>query len=502
MVKNLFQGKKVTVMGLGLHGGGVAVVLWLVKHGAKVTVTDLKTKKELEPSLRKLTNLPTCKLILGRHREIDFKNADLIIQNPGVPRQSKYLKIAEKAGILTENDASLFFKNCPPCRLLRNRIGEAGPAKIIGVTGTRGKSTTASLIYELLQKTENRNQKSENRNQRTGRKVWLAGLPQKPMLEILDQIKTDDLAVLELSSWQLEILGQQKLSPNIALVTNIYPDHLNRYLGMADYIAAKKNIISWQKESDFAILNLDNSDTRKMGQSVAARRFWFSKKEFKEQNGSFVKNGKIYFRFNGRISQLASLSACKLKGEHNLENILAALTVAGIFGVKPKEIKSALANFNGLPGRIEFIRQVDGVDYVNDTTATTPDGTIAALNTLQATSYKLKAKNIILIAGGATKNIPEAKYRELAGIIKQTCKAVVLFSGEGSEQIAKQLKKVNYRNFVFGVNEMLPAVSLAKSFAKSGSTILLSPACASFNLFIHEYDRGDQFNQIVLGLKK
>jgi len=464
-----FQGKKVTVMGLGLHGGGVACVNWLIKHGAKVTVTDLKMKEELISSVSKLASLQVCKLILGRHREQDFETANLIVQNPGVPKESKYLKIARNAGIPIENEASLFFKNCP--------------AKIIGVTGTRGKSTTVSLVYEMLKR-------SAVRNQRSGGRVWLAGLPQQPMLDILDKVEKDDLVVLELSSWQLEILGEQKLSPHIAVFTNVYPDHLNRYKGMADYIAAKKNIFAWQKQNDFAVLNLDNPQTKKLGQAVASKRFWFSKKYFAEQNGCFVKNNQIFLRRNGQEKRLAKVSDIKLFGWHNLENVLAALAATASFDVSPLAIESALKQFKGLPGRLELIKEKKGIKYINDTTATTPDATIAALRLA-------KKRNVILLAGGDTKNIPAAKYQELAKIIKQKCKAVILFSGPGSEQIKKQLKLIKYKPFIDKVNEMTSAVILAQSFGKSGDTILLSPASASFNLFINEFDRGDQFKTIT-----
>jgi len=459
-----FKGKKVTVMGLGLHGGGLASVLWLVKQGAKVTVTDLKTKKQLENSVNQLKKYKI-NFVLGRHRESDFKNTDLIIQNPGVPRESKFLKIAKKYGVPIENNASLFFKFCP--------------AVIIGVTGTRGKSTTSALIYEFL--------KVGNR------KVWLAGLPQKPILENLEKIKENDLVVLELSSWQLEILGQNKLSPDLSVITNIYPDHMNRYSSAKDYIKAKENIFLWQTSQASAVLNRDNTDTFKMGKNVLAKRFWFSKKYFKEENGVYVKNSFIYFRYNGNVKKIASLRDIKLFGQHNLENVLAALAIALQFKLTQSQVKSVLSKFKGLSGRLELVKTKLGIKFINDTTATTPDAAIAALNLASK-------KNVILIAGGASKNLPEKKYQELAKIIKIKCKAVVLFSGSGSDQIIKPLKKDNFKPLVFNVNSMFQAVTVALSFAKKGDTVLLSPACASFGIFIHEYDRGDQFNQIVIQL--
>ncbi|MFA6410358.1 MAG: UDP-N-acetylmuramoyl-L-alanine--D-glutamate ligase [Candidatus Buchananbacteria bacterium] len=471
MTKNSFKNKRVTVMGLGLHGGGVASVNWLVKHGAIVTVTDLKSAKELESSLKKIKNLKACRLVLGKHQTSDFKNADLIVQNPGVPKNSQYLKIASKFGVLIENEASLFFKNCP--------------AKIIGITGTRGKSTTSTLIYKMLQQS----------NLKKVAKVWLAGLPQQPMMAILDKIKKNDLVVLELSSWQLEVLGNQKLSPQIAVVTNIYPDHLNRYSGMNEYIEAKKNIFKFQTKIDFTILNFDNLATKKMGGQVLGQRFWFSKKFFADQNGSFIKNDYIYFRRNGKTVKLINKNATKLKGEHNLENILAAVLVAEIFKVSGSQIKIALNNFLGLPGRIELIKKIKGVEYINDTTATTPDGTMAALKALLP-------KKIILIAGGTSKNIPNFKYQALAEVIKKNCQAIILLPGLGSDQILKSLKQIGFKKILIKAPDMPKAVRIAASLAKKDDVVLLSPACASFNLFINEYDRGDQFVTAVSKLAK
>ena len=454
-MKNMnIYGKKVLVMGLGLHGGGVAVIQWLLKHGAKVTVTDLKTEKELQTSLDKLRNLKV-RYILGRHRAEDFKKTDILVQSPAVPNNSKYLKIAQKSGVEIENDASLFFKHCK--------------GLIIGVTGTRGKSTTSTLIYELL-KTKTK-------------KVYLAGLSQKPEMEILDKIRQGDLAVLELSSWQLEILGKEKLSPHVAVITNVYPDHLNRYSGMDSYIKAKKNIFENQTRSDFAILNLGNPETKKIGKTVLARRFWFSQKYFSEQNGCFVKNGKIIFRHDGKETELAKAP------EKNLENLLAALTVAGVAKVSPAKIKTVLRKPIVLPGRMESIRTVNGIKYINDTTATTPEATMMALKTLKS--------KVILIAGGADKGL---SFKVLAGELARQCQTLVLLEGVGTEKIKKELKLYDIRLPVAEVKNMPDAIGVAQSFAKKGDTILLSPACASFGMFVNEFDRGDKFVKIVENL--
>jgi len=452
------KGKQVTVMGLGLHGGGAAVVKWLAKHGAKITVTDLKTKAELKNSLSQLKKYKI-NWVLGKHLEKDFNHADFIVKNPGVPSDSKYLKIARKNKILIENDASLFFKHC------------AG--KIIGVTGTRGKSTTAILIHRLLPNS------------------YLGGLPQMSMMDILEKVKKNNYAVLELSSWQLEILGEQDKSPDIAIVTNIFPDHLNRYNSMREYVKAKKNIYLHQNRDDTVVLNKDNSETRKIGRQVKSKRYWASKNYFAEENGCYIKDSSIYFRKQGQETKLANVKDIKISGEGNLENVLIALATASSIKINSLKFRAILRLFKGLPGRMETIGNFKGITYINDTTSTIPDATIIALK-------QISGKRTVLIAGGDFKNIPDSRYKELAKYIKQKCKVVVLFSGKGSQQIIKQLKPTN---IVTEVKNMAEALSIAKSFAQPGDTILLSPACVSFNLFVNEFDRGDQFSNYVKQIK-
>ena len=484
-MKYNFKNKKVVVMGLGLHGGGVAVTKWLVKHGSKVIVTDLKTKKELVESLARFTAAEKNKItfVLGQHRESDFAHCDLVVQNPGVAKESKYLKIARQEGIPIVNEASIFLSLCP--------------APIIGVTGTRGKSTTSALIFELL----------KAGGKKVAARIWLGGLPQKParrspnvsedvggpMSAILDQIRAKDLVVVELSSWQLEVLGEHKFSPFVAVFTNIYPDHLNRYSNLNAYIDAKTNIFKNQTPAEYAVLNFDDKTVKKLGQQVISQRFWFSKKYLAEQNGCFIKNDKIIFRQKGKEQVLAQLADVNLAGEHSRSNILAALAVAGIYQLSPEKIKDVLRRFIGLPGRIELIRQVDGIKYVNDTTSTIPAATIAALKTLRA--------KVVLIAGGSDKNIPPRDFDELAKVIKKTCRAVILFKGDGSKKIKKSLAKsgLSCPEF-YNLETMAKALVLARAMAKKGDTVLLSPACASFGIFINEFDRGDQFRRLVEGL--
>jgi len=452
--------KKVLVMGLGLHGGGVATTKWLLKHSAKVTVTDLKTRQQLQSSIKQLKNIPI-KYILGKHRLQDFTSADLIVQNPDVPSNSKYLKEARSVGVQIENEASLFFFNCR--------------AQIIGITGTRGKSTVAALTAKMLKGTK--------------RKVWLAGnIRTIPMLSVLDKIKANDLVVLELSSFQLELLGQRKLSPTVAVVTNIYPDHLNRYPSLPLYRAAKRNIFIYQKVSDKVILNLDNLHTRNYDSKVKSQLFWFSTKNLRHRNGVFIKKNDIYFQQSGRQNKIANVSDIRLRGIHNIANALAAITVASIYKVPAIYIKAVLKKFKGLPDRMELVRTINNVRYINDTTASTPDAAMAALRMFLP---QLSGKRVILIAGGSEKKIPQAKYRELGELMQKTCKATILLSGAGTQHI------VPAGQVIRSMKSLSEALAQARKISRPGDVILLSPACASFGMFINEFDRGDQFRRLV-----
>ena len=445
-------------MGLGLIGGGVETVKWLVKEGAKVLVTDLKTKKELKHSLEKLKKLPV-KYHLGKHFASDFKRPDLIIKNPGVSNNSPFLKIAKKNKIPIETDISLFFK--------------LYQGQIIGITGTKGKSTTASLIYEILKS--------------AGLPVKIGGnIGQSPLkyLNVKMLKRFNVIMVLELSSWQLESLAQDKISPKIAVITNIYPDHLNRYKNLSEYIEAKKNIFKYQKPDDFVILNYDCQILRKLIKKISGRLILFSQKSIPPIRANsgvvvFVKKDKIFLKNIKQKQKICSLKNIKLLGRHNLENILAAVAIASLYQIKPKIISQVLEKFSGLSNRLELIKIVKNIKYYNDTAATTPEATIAALKALTNNKTHTLDKKIILLAGGADKKL---KFKKLAKIIRKKCRAVILFTGTASPKLKKQLSIINYHP-IYEVGSMKEAVEKAKNLARPREIILLSPACASFGLF-------------------
>jgi len=445
-------------MGLGLYedGSGIAATRFLLSQGAKVTVTDLKIRKQLNDQIKRLgQSAQKVEWVLGRHREQDFKHRDLILRNPGVPQFSRFLKIARTNKIPIYTDISLFFQLIDRKRL-------------VGVTGTRGKSTTTTLIYELVKTSD--------------KLAVLAGNITKSPLAQMPLVNKGGRIILELSSWMAESLADIKKSPHIAVLTNIYPDHLNTYETMVDYIEAKKNVFRFQTPQDYAVLNRDNKETLAAGKKVNAQRYWFSLKFFSEENGAFIRNGRIIFRQNGVEQIMCSVRDIKLLGEHNLSNVLAAVTVAGIIGIGPKSIKSVLGRFYGISNRLELLRETGGVKYYNDTTSTTPEATIVALKALAG------RKNIVLIAGGSDKGLD---FKVLTKEIKEHCRAVVLLKGTGTDRLKKKID-----NYTI-VNSMSDAVGVAKSFSKTGDIILLSPACASFGMFINEFDRGDQFRRLV-----
>jgi len=301
--------------------------------------------------------------------------------------------------------------------------------------------------------------------------------------------------VLELSSWHLENLGEMGLSPRIAVFTNLYPDHLNRYKNMEEYALAKQNIFKFQSQDDYLIINWDNPYTLVFGRAAKSKKFWFSRHHSFDSMGSFVDEKNIYFFDGNKKEKILDFKDIKIAGEHNVQNILAAVCVARILEVSPADIHRAVASFGGLDHRLELAREYEGVKYYNDTSATTPDGAIAALKTLG----NAQKKNIILIAGGSDKGIPQEKFSELGELVGKYCKAVILFEGKGSEKIKKSLTAYGLQ-LTAKIKSMSDAVGIAKSMAKESDIVLLSPACASFGLFKHEFDRGDQFRTLVLEL--
>lgn len=480
-------------MGLGVHGGGLSIAKWLFTQGARVIVTDMKTHKELEVSVRALTQfcaryrlshanqrLHSVEYALGGHREEDFTTADLVIQNPDVRHTSPFIVMAKEHGVPIENEASLFFlltKNTPK----------------VGITGTRGKSTTTSLIYHIAHAHDS--------------KTVIAGnIRTIALFDVIDDVirreKKGEMhpVILELSSWQVELLANRRLSPHIAIVTNMMEDHLNKYGSMEEYIRAKQHIYQYQTNDDYVIFNFDNDITRDFGKSgTPGQLFWFSRERKDIGDGVFVRDsGKgdkdIIFRRGGETEVVCHVSDIAIPGVHNIYNSLCAITAAKLLGIPNETIQTALRTFHGIADRLEKIATIKGRSIYNDTTATTPDATLAALQTLSPRN----AKNIVLIAGGADKQLD---YRALAPAIAKVVHTIVLLAGTATPKLGSELSAIGYKGKVEMANSMNEAVVKAWRHTREDDIMLLSPGAASFGMFLHEFDRGDQFKEAIARLQ-
>jgi UDP-N-acetylmuramoylalanine--D-glutamate ligase len=466
MNTNYFKNKKITVFGLGLLGGGLGVVKFLAKHGAKkIIVTDIKSKKELRSSVAKLKGLKNIEFVLGYHRIDDFTKVDMVIKNPQIPWDNKYIKQALTKKIPVEMDSSLFFKLC------KN--------KIIGVTGTKGKTTIASMTFDILKN--------------AGKNPIKIGIGKTSVLDKLEEIKKDSIIVFELSSWRLSALGRSKLSPQIAIFSNIFPDHLNYYNNMDDYFADKKNIFLNQSPKDHIIINGDDEKLKELLPEIKSQIIEVSLNEKTSGRSVFYKDGNIYLNDGIDIRVLASQKSLGLYRSHNIYNILAAAGATFACGVKFEKIKKAILKTNMISHRMEFVDEIDGIKYYNDSAATVPQSAIAAIE-----SFK---EPVILIAGGSDKKL---NFSELGKVISEKVKGVVFIKGNATEKLISEIKKnIPDRDHTrFEVMEsMRKAVEFANRSADKGDVILLSPGAASFGVFANEFDRGDRFKQNVRKLK-
>lgn len=474
-----FQDAVVTVMGLGRYkqGSGLGATKWLMRHGAQVIITDLKSESELEESMDIVNewhgkykalypdrNIYQPLFVLGEHRKEDFGGVDLVVKNPGVPSESEFIAEAIKNGVRIESDVSLFFRFCP--------------YPFVGVTGTKGKTTTTKLIGEMITLADS--------------EAIIAGNINTSPLEYLDEIierGQPTLAVIELSSWLLDSMPpafeELKRGIDISVLTNIYPDHLDRYHSYGDYIHSKEIIFEYQTPAQYTILNYDHPLVKEFEKEVHGKLFWCSR-TYMEHDGCFLKDGVIVFRRDGVEEVVLPLADVSLKGGHNEENILSAVCAARLYNVPLSAVQAALKTFAGIPDRQELVREVDEITYINDTAATQSDAVVAALERFGHDA------DLILIAGGVDK---KGEYDALVEKIVSTCKHVVLFEGSASDiMLSKIAGRVPVES---GVKTMQDAVNKAKAASSTGDIVLLSPGAASFNLFRNEFDRGEQFREAV-----
>lgn len=457
-----FDDKTVLVMGLGRFGGGIDATKFAYSAGAKVIVTDLAPAEQLGDSLDKLRDFKGIEFHLGSHNIADFEQADIIVANPAVPGDNKYLQIARRANKLVTSQIGIFFELCP--------------AKIIGITGANGKSTTTALTVHLLKNTSNKT-------------VWLSGnIGNQPLLTILDQINPDDLVVLELSSFQLEQLAEIQKAPDVALLTNLTPNHLDRYGKFENYCDAKENIFKYQK------LNNNNSAVSIFNAEDKIAAEWFEK----------YKNdaSRICIKFSADYISDELRNCYSLPGRANLSNLAAAMTIAKYFGAEDDQIKRCLPEFKALPHRLELIADINDIQWYNDSKATTPEGAITALDAFD--------QPIIIIAGGYDKDIP---FDELGEKIAEKSKAAILIGNtalkidKAIQNAQMSLREVQRRSNLQTINtkiklvdSLAAAVRMANQLAESGDIVLLSPACASYDMFENYEQRGQEFINLVRAL--
>ncbi len=439
--ESFFKDKKITLMGLGLLGRGVGDAEFLAPLVKELIVTDLKTEEQLADSVTRLKKYPNVTFRLGGHRVEDFTNSHMVIKAAGVRLDSPEIAAARAVGVEVVMSTALFAK-----------LAKEAGAVVVGVTGTRGKSTVAHMIYHVLI--------------RANKKVVLGGnIRGISTLALLLEVEKDDICVLELDSWQLQGFGDLKISPNISLFSNLMPDHMNYYGGdMEKYFADKANIFRFQKQGDVLIV----------GSSIADK--------------IRAANPPLDPIIPDPIPRTWKL---QILGDHNRENASFAATALQALGLTEEEIQSGIESFESIEGRLQFVGEIKGVKIYNDNNATTPEATIAALRAVGNS----KERNIVLIMGGDDKKLDMSK---LVAEIPKWCSKVVMFKERGTDTIRDDIFQLEPGVRVYEEEGLKACVERVLSIAEAGETILYSPAFSSFGkYFKNEFDRGDQFMELI-----
>jgi len=449
---------RVTVMGLGLFGGGVAATRFFATRGARVTVTDLRTPEELRESVDALAGLEVT-FHLGGHREEDFRSADIVVVNPAVKPDSPYLDVARGSGAELTTEVELLIGLCP--------------APIVGVTGSNGKSTTAALTAEVLRARY--------------KDVWLGGNIGRPLLDERNAIDPRDWVVLELSSFQLEYLRAQGYSPPVSVVTNLSPNHLDWHGSLEAYIAAKQQILKDQTVTDIAVLNADDPEVRTWCRRTPGTSLFFSTRGPVDA-GCYLEGSKVVSTLGGVTRRSSAPLRPRLLGAHNIPNILAALTVGLASGIDLEAGLKRACAFEGLPHRLEFVAEVNGVRYYNDSVATTPESALAALAAFE--------EPLVLIAGGKDKGID---YGGWAHEVSRRARSVLLLGSIAPtlRGLLEQQARSSAHTQVEAVGSLADAVTRARGLARPGDVVLLSPGCSSLDMFRNFEERGDLFRALV-----
>lgn len=447
-------GKRIVILGLARQG--TALARFAKEAGASVTVSDLRSAEKLAGALASLNDLDIT-YVLGEHPMDMLENADVVAVSGGVPADSDVVKRAHELGIEVTNDSQEFIKRAP--------------ADVIGITGSAGKTTTTALTGVM--------------GQVAGRRTWIGGNIGRPLIADLHKMDPSDMVVQELSSFQLEVWTQ---SPPIAAILNITPNHLDRHKTMSAYVKAKANILRHQKPGGIAVLSADDAGSLALRPLVNGRLRLFSL-EKEVEDGAFVRDDHVWLR-NGQESPVCRLNRIRLRGRHNLLNVLAAVTLADSAGVPPEAMEKAIVTFRGVEHRLELVRTVGGVQYINDSIATAPERAMAAIDSFD--------EPLVLLAGGRDKDL---EWDEWAQRVCSRVKEVVLFgelAGMLADRLSREEVKVHsQRPEIIRVETLEEAVSAASKTVEFGDVVLLSPGGTSFDAFKDFEERGETFRKLV-----
>ncbi len=451
-----WKGKRVLILGAARQG--LAAARWLARQGAIVTLNDKRSAEEMTSARQALADLPVS-WVLGSHPRELLDATDVICLSGGIPIDHPLSAAALVRGIPWTNDTQIFM--------------EVVPCRTIGITGSAGKSTTTALVGAMAQAS-------------LGETVFVGGNFGDPLLNHVEVMRADDLAILEISSFQLE---QMTRSTNIAAVLNITPNHLDRHGTMTAYTAAKRRILEYQTSADTAVLGREDSGSWGLRPVVKGRLLSFGFTSLPEgSDGTYVSEGMLHLRMEGAQIPLLPASELRLRGEHNTMNVLAAFAIGAAAGLNIEAMRQAAHTFQGIPHRLEFVREWRGVQWYNDSIATAPERTKAAIRSFH--------EPIILLLGGRDKDLP---WQDLAGLVRRRVDHVVLF-GEAAEKIEQALAKEPGVYTLVRCPGLEQAVTAASRLATSGDVVLFSPGGTSFDQFRDFEERGEAFRKWVLEL--
>lgn len=447
------SGKHVLVFGCGISG--IGAVKLLEKHGAEVVLYDGNEKLDKEEVRKKLPEGAKAEIVTGAFPDGLFEKTEIVVLSPGVPTDLPVVKAMKERGILVTGEVELAY--------------EFGKGDVLAVTGTNGKTTTTTLLGEIMKAYQDQ--------------VFVVGNIGNPYTVAADQMTDKSVAVAEMSSFQLETVAEFR--PKVSAILNFTPDHLNRHHTMENYVNAKKNIAKNQTASDYCILNYEDERTREFGENIAAKVLYFSSRRKIEQ-GIYLEDDQIVWKYPDE-TVICSVDELKLLGLHNYENYMAAIAMAAVYGVPLGIIRKAVKDFQGVEHRIEYVTEKHGVAYYNDSKGTNPD---AAIKGIQAMN-----RRTVLIGGGYDK---DSDYTGWIKAFDGKVKKLILL-GQTKEKIADAAESCGFHDYVL-VDTFEEAVLLAARTAEAGEAVLLSPACASWGMFPNYEVRGRVFKEIVNSL--